>query len=67
MRKGSTKKRENKTVHILDVKPRGTAIEADVKGSDSKGSAKIILKYWSQNNKTKDITVQINSVKGNER
>ena len=66
-RKGSVKVIGKTRTQVEDVTRKGTLTEFKVNISDPEGQGNVILSIWNQNPKTKETTVQINSVKGNEK
>ena len=66
-RKGSVKVVGELRIQVEDVTRKGSVTEFKVNISDPEGQGDVLLSIWNQNQKTKEITVQINSVKGNER
>ena len=54
-------------IQVEDVKRKGTLTELKLNITDPEGQGDVTLSMWSKNPKTKVTTIQINSVKGNER
>ena len=66
-RKNSVKTVGDNTIHVTNVKRKGTATESTVDIEDTKGKGKILLTYWGPNKKTKETTIQVNTTKGSDK
>ena len=65
--KGSIKSVGKTSIQVQEVKRKGTLTESKVNVTDPEGEADVILSIWSPDKKTKETTIQINSVKGNDK
>ena len=66
-RKGSIKKVGEMKAHVEEVKRKGTGTELRIKVADCQGEGEIKLSFWGPNKKTKETTIQINIIKGNDK
>ena len=66
-RKGSVKSIGKTSIHVEDVKRKSTLTEVKINITDPEGEGDVILSIWSPNKKNKETTLQINTVKGNDK
>ena len=66
-RKGSVKEIGKTKTQVEEVKRKGTLTEFKINITDPEGEGDVILSIWSPTKKTKETTIQINCVKGNEK
>ena len=66
-RKGSVRVIGVTSTKVEDVKRKGALTEVKVNITDPEGEGDVVLSIWSHGRKTKETTIQINTIKGYDK